>query len=60
MKGWRTIAWNAVNAVVLTLEIIPNAPYQMPESWEPMWLAVYIVGNVYLRFITTTPVGRPK
>jgi hypothetical protein len=60
MKGWRTIAWNLANAVVLTLELVPNAPFEMPESWEPLWLATYIIGNVYLRYITTTPMGKKE
>lgn len=56
MKGFRTLIWNAANAVVPVLELV-NASYRMPDEWMPYWLAAFILGNVVLRWKTTTPVG---
>ena len=57
MKGWRTILWNVANAVVPVLEIVQST-YSIPDEFLPYWLAVYVVGNVVLRLLTDTPVGR--
>lgn len=59
LKGWWTVAWNAANALVFTLDMI-EATYSVPDDWQPIWLAAYIVGNFVLRFLTTTPVGRAE
>lgn len=56
MRGYRTILWNAINAIIPAMEAA-NAAYQLPEEWMPYWLAVYIAGNIVLRLMTTTPVG---
>lgn len=59
IKGYRTIIWNVANAVVYAMEL-SNTQYGIPEGWEPVWLAVYILGNIALRLFTTTPVGRKE
>lgn len=56
MKGYRTILWNAANAAILAMEVTDSA-YTIPQEWMPIWLAVYIGGNFFLRFVTTGPVG---
>lgn len=58
-KGWRTMAWNAANAVLLAMELL-ESNYAVPEAWEPYWIVVYLVGNVILRLATTTPVGKAE
>lgn len=59
MKGYKTIAWNVANAVVPAMQAV-DAAYQIPESWMPYWLGVFILGNIALRIKTTTPVGRKE
>lgn len=50
MKGWRTILFNVATAAVGFAEILP-----------PKYaLYTAIGGNVVLRFLTTTPVGRKE
>ncbi len=56
LKGWRTIAWNGVNAIILAMDAA-NMEYEIPEEWKTTWLAVYFIGNVVLRLVTTGPVG---
>lgn len=56
MKGYRTIAWNVANAVIPAMEIA-NTTYQIPDEWMPYWVAIFILGNVVLRLVTTGPVG---
>jgi hypothetical protein len=55
MKGWRTLLWNAANAVVYSLDLV-MAGYSIPEEWKPVWLGAYFAGNVVLRFMTTSGV----
>lgn len=61
MKGWRTVAWNVLNAVALAMEhimSISGTGYTIPDHYMPLWMMVFAVVNVILRFKTTTPVGR--
>jgi hypothetical protein len=56
-RGWRTLAWQLANAIVLTMSTFETR-YAVPEAWEPFWLAAFVAGNVILRMDTRTPVGR--
>ena len=56
MKGYRTLIWNAANAVVPAM-MAAEAAYQIPEEWMPYWMGVFILGNVILRMKTTTALG---
>lgn len=57
IKGWRTIAFNVLSALVPIVTLSEwNAVF--PPEWLPYWLLLVAVTNVYLRSITTTPVGR--
>ncbi len=56
MKGYKTILWNVGNALIPAMDVA-NSTYKIPEEWLPIWIAVYIAGNIFLRFVTTTPVG---
>ena len=57
MKGWRTIAFNILSTII---PIISLSEWNdvFPAEWLPYWLLVVAVANVYLRTITTTPIGR--
>lgn len=56
MKGWRTILFNTANAVVPAMQLA-DAAYALPQEWMPYWIMAFILGNVILRMMTTTPVG---
>lgn len=64
MKGYRTIIVNAIAAVIPALEVvgmvanIPEIKGIIPNEWMPWYSAGVAVLNVYLRYITTTPVGK--
>ena len=54
MKGWRTIVFNVISVVILVANnaaTVPYIPHQILET-------VIVVGNLILRFVTTTPVGQ--
>lgn len=57
MKGWKTIAWNVANGVVVAMEVA-NTSFTIPDEWVPYWLGVYVVGNIILRLVTDGPVGK--
>lgn len=54
MKGWKTIAFNVLTGALLLLE---NMGVGLGLSNEIL-AAVLTVGNLILRFLTTTPVGQ--
>lgn len=63
MKGWRTIAWNLLNAAVLAMDqvmSISGTGYVIPDEWMPAWMMVYAAVNVVLRFKTTTAIGKAE
>ena len=64
MKGWRTITANIVAALPLVAQYIvemgSDAAFldALPGGWGE-WYALIVIGaNIYLRMITTTPMGR--
>ena len=59
MKGWRTITFNTISAIVPVVSLTEwHAVF--PPDYLPYWLLFVALTNVYLRTVTTTPVGRPK
>lgn len=59
LKGWRTIAFNVLSAVVPMISLTEWNALFSPE-WLPYWLLFVALANVYLRTITTTPIGRKE
>lgn len=57
MKGFRTIAFNALN-LALAIAAMPEVADVVPSEWLPWIMLFTALGNMYLRSITTTPVGR--
>jgi len=57
LKGWRTIIFNLANAIVVVFEVV-QSQYAIPENVMPYWLAIYVVGNIVLRLMTDTKVGK--
>lgn len=56
MKGWKTIAFNVVTGLIFLLG------WQPLTQWvDPQYIALAMGGlNLILRFVTTTPVGKPE
>lgn len=56
MKGWKTIIFNVLMAILLVVE-------EQGELWglsiEVIGF-ITVIGNAILRFFTTTPVGKSK
>ena len=54
MKGWKTIVFNVIGAILLVAENQGVAFGLSPETIA----TILLVGNFILRFLTTTPVGK--
>lgn len=57
LKGWRTFAFNALAALLPILDLAEFRAV-LPEPWLPWYALGVVLGNMYLRTITTTPPGR--
>lgn len=63
MKGYRTILTNALAALPIVAEVVSAMHAEglgdiMPDHYIPIYTLLVILANVYLRTITTTPLGR--
>jgi len=57
LKGYKTILFNAAATIVPILEL--TEMYDLvPESYLPIYMLGVAVINLYLRTVTTTPVGK--
>lgn len=59
MKGWRTIAVNLLSTAIPIMELTEWREV-LPDGWLPWYVLGLALANVWLRSITTTPVGRAK
>lgn len=61
MKGWRTIAWNVIGLLGLVAIfqdwIVPTDARAEVLAYHA---AIFGAGNLGLRAVTTTPVGRKR
>ena len=58
-KGWRTVATNAVIAVLAPVaEVLPEIQAALPDDWAVYALVATNLMNLVLRKITTTPMGK--
>ena len=63
MKGYRTIAFNVAAGLPMLADVIVATSEEglggiIPPEWQAPYTAAVIFANVYLRTITTTPVGK--
>ena len=56
MKGFRTLIFNAVIALVGVIEVFDWAEV-VPNAWMPLVLILVSASGVYLRKITDSPIG---
>lgn len=57
LKGWKTVTFNVLAAVVPILELTELKGI-VPEEYLPFYALAVAMGNVYLRSVTTTPMGK--
>lgn len=68
LKGYRTLIVNTVAGALAALEValppllevlgMPELRGILPEGWLPYYALALALLNIWLRSITTTPVGR--
>ena len=56
-KGWKTVTFNVLAAIVPILELTELEGI-VPEEYLPFYALAVAMGNVYLRSVTTTPMGK--
>lgn len=57
LKGWRTVIVNVLLAVVPVLELAELRDV-IPDAYLPWYSLGVVLLNLYLRKITTTPIGQ--
>lgn len=70
LKGWRTVMFNVAAGIVAAVEValpvalpvlgMPEVHGVLPDGWLPWYVLVVALGNVWLRAVTDTPVGRDR
>lgn len=56
-KGWKTVTFNVLAAIVPLLELTEMKGI-VPEEYLPFYALAVAMGNVYLRSVTSTPMGK--
>jgi hypothetical protein len=63
-KGWRTISTNVVALLPVVADVIVTLLTEgtfidvLPAELMPAYTIMLVMANVYLRTVTTTPLGR--
>jgi hypothetical protein len=57
LKGYKTILFNLMAALVPLLELTEMREV-IPDNYLPIYMLAVAMGNLYLRTVTTTPVGK--
>lgn len=57
LKGWRTIFINVLASIVPILELTEVRDV-MPDEWLQWYALALVLINMYLRWRTTSPVGK--
>lgn len=70
LKGYRTLIFNIAAALpIVALELLPvimpvlslpELRAVLPDEWLPWWVLLTALGNMALRRITDTPIGRDR
>lgn len=59
LKGYRTIILNALASVLPVLELTEWYAV-LPDDWVPYYVLALALLNMWMRSITTTPVGQNR
>ena len=57
LKGYKTIIFNMLAAVVPLMELT-ELKAVIPDNYLPFYVLAIAMGNLYLRSVTTTAVGK--
>jgi len=57
MKGYRTITFNVLASILPVLELTEFKAV-IPADYLPQYMLAVALVNLYLRKITTTPIGK--
>jgi len=57
LKGWRTWIANSLMAIMPILQL-SEVTAVMPPAWLPWYALVIVLVNMWLRKITTSPLGK--
>lgn len=66
MKGYRTWIVNALFAILPLVEavrlLLETAEFQsiLPPEWHPWYALAMVAANMFMRWITTTPLGQKR
>jgi hypothetical protein len=68
LKGYRTLIFNTIAGTLAALEValphlvdvlgLPELRGILPQGWLPYYALALCILNIWLRAITTTPMGR--
>lgn len=56
-KGYKTVVFNLLAAAVPLMELT-ELQAVIPSNYLPFYVLAVALGNLYLRAVTTTPVGK--
>ena len=59
LRGKRTVIWNVLNLVVLTMSAV-EMQYGIPDDYYEIWIVVFGIVNLILRYDTTTPIWKKE
>ncbi|MEP3278322.1 MAG: hypothetical protein ABJN26_00060 [Stappiaceae bacterium] len=57
LRGWRTLAANILFSIIPVLQLSEFRDV-LPEQWLSWYALGVVLANMWLRKITTTPMGR--
>lgn len=66
LKGWRTLLFNVTAALPLVLPLVAEilgmdeVKAIVPADWLPYYSLAVALVNMWLRYLTTTPMGRKE
>lgn len=59
LRGWRTLVFNTIAGLLPVLQLTEVAAV-MPDKWLPWYALTVALSNMWLRAVTTTPIGQKK
>lgn len=57
VRGWRTLIFNILAAIIPVAQMTEVANI-IPEQYLNWYMLAVALGNMYLRYRTTTPIGK--
>ena len=57
LQGYKTITANLLFTIIPIMELTEFRDV-LPNDWLPMYSLAVVLANMYLRYLTTTPIGQ--